>query len=102
MVAARGLEPSAGAQAGFEVHESLLDLGESHGALGAAVPAGRRDGGRRGLLDELVDSLACALVHAGFGQQSGHAVKARFVAFFVAVCGTWRNVKRNRLELSDG
>ena len=102
MVAARGLEPGAGAQAGFEVHESLLDLGESHGALGAAVPAGRCDGGRGGLLDELVDSLTRALVHAGLGQQSGHAVQARFVAFFVAVCGTWRNVKRNRLELSDG
>ena len=89
VLAVRGLEPSAGTQAGFEVHESLLDLGESHGALGAAVPAGRGDSGRGGLLDELVDPLARALVHAGLGQQSGHAVQARFVAFFVAVRGIW-------------
>ena len=89
VVVVRGLEPSAVAQAGFEVHESLLDLGESHGALGTAVAAGRGDGGREGLLDELVDALARALVHAGLGQQSGHAVQARFVAFFVAVRGIW-------------
>lgn len=85
LVVVGGLELSPGPQAGFEVHEFLLDLGERHGALGAAVTAGRGDGGRGGLLDEVVDPLAGALVHAGFGQQGGHAVQASFVAFFVAV-----------------
>ena len=77
------------AEAGLEAQESLLELRQGSGALGAAVLTGRGDGRRRGLLDEVVHPLAGVLVQVGFGKQSGDALEARFVAFLVALCGAW-------------
>ena len=59
---------------------------ESPGALGAAVQAGRGDGGGHGLLHEVVHALARVVVQVGFGQQSGDALETGFVTFSVAVC----------------
>ena len=62
---------------------------ECPGGLGAAVEAGRGDGGGQGLLDEVVDPLARVPAQAGVGKQSRDALQAGFVALFVTVCGTW-------------
>ena len=85
--AAAGLALQSGAEAGFETEESLLDLRESLGVLSAAVHAGWGDCRGHGPLDEVVNPLARVLVQARFGEQSGDALEAGFVAFLVTVCG---------------
>lgn len=52
----------------FEALQSLLDLRDGSGVLGAAVEAGRSDGGRHGLLDKVIDLLARVLAKACFGE----------------------------------
>lgn len=88
--AAAGLTLQPRAEAGFEALQPLLDLGESPGAVSAAVQARRGDGGGHGLLDELVDPLARVLVRAGLREQSGDALEAGFVALSVTVCRVWK------------
>lgn len=83
-----------GAQSGLEAHDFLLDLRESPGALGAAVEAGRGDGGGRGAPDEVVDPLARVPVHARVGKQSRNALEAGFVAVSVTVCWVWTDTQQ--------
>lgn len=80
----------SGADAVFEALESLLDLREGSGALDAAVEAGRGDGGRHGLLNKVIHLLTRVLTQACFGEESGDALEAGFVAFPVTVCGIWK------------
>lgn len=75
----------SGANVGFEAQESLLNLGESPGALGTTVLTGWVDGRRHGLLDEVVHPLARLFVQVRFGDQSGDPLQAGFVPFFEAV-----------------
>lgn len=84
--AAVGLVLQSGAEAGFEAHESLLDLRETLGGLGTAVQASWCDGGGHGPLDKVGHPLARVLVQAGFGKQRRDALEAGFVAFSVTVC----------------
>lgn len=72
----------AGAEPGFEAHDSLLDL-RNRGALSATVQAGWGNCGGHGLLDKVVDPLARVLIHVYFGKQSGDSMEAGFVAIFV-------------------
>lgn len=65
-------------------------MGEGHGALSAAVQAGWGDGGGYGLLDEVIHQLARVLIQTRFGEQSGDALEAGFVAFSVTVWGIWK------------
>lgn len=67
-----------------------MDLRESPGALSAAVQAGWGDGSGRGLLYKLIHPPTRVLIQARFGKQSGDALEAGFVTFFVTVCGIWR------------
>lgn len=84
---AESLRLQSGTEAGFKAQEFLVDLRESHGALSAAVQAGRGDGGAHRALDEVVHLLARVLVQTGFGKHSGDTLEAGFVAFFKTVCG---------------
>lgn len=71
-----------------------MDLREGPGALRTAAQARRGDGGGHGLLDEFVHALTSVLIQSGFGKQGGDALQAGFVAFFVTVCGVWREKGR--------
>lgn len=86
---ARSLGLYSGAKAGFEAQQSLLDLGESSGALGATVLTGRGDGRRHRPLDELVHPQTGVFIQVGFGEQGGDPLEASFVAFFVTVSRTF-------------
>lgn len=92
----------SGANVGFEAQESLLNLGESPGALGATVLTSWGDGSRHGLLDEVVQPLARVFVQVYFGDQRGDALQAGFVPFFEAVWCTFFLSIRNITEESYG
>ena len=59
---------------GFEAPESLLNLGESFGTLGATVLTGWGGRRRHGLLNKLVHSLAGVFVQVRFREQSGDSL----------------------------